>query len=93
MSQRLNQFLGDTPFRVLVRLLALSFIVGLVLSVIGLHPFEIFEWMERVVQRIYNMGFDVIREAFEYLFLGALIVVPVFLIMRLMKMTNRRSGG
>ena len=93
MSQRLNQFLGDTPFRVLIRLLALSFIVGLVLSVIGLHPFEIFEWMERVVQRIYNMGFDVIREAFEYLFLGALIVVPVFLIMRLVKATNRRGGG
>ena len=93
MSQRLNQFLGDTPFRVLIRLLALSFIVGLVLSVIGLHPFEIFEWIERVAQRIYNMGFDVIREAFEYLFLGALIVVPVFLIMRLMKATNRRSGG
>ncbi|HSM40858.1 MAG TPA: DUF6460 domain-containing protein [Afifellaceae bacterium] len=93
MSQRLNQFLGDTPFRVLIRLLALSFIVGLVLSVIGLHPFEIFEWVERVAQRIYNMGFDVIREAFNYLFLGALIVVPVFLIMRLMKATNRRSGG
>ncbi len=93
MSQRVNQFLGDTPFRVLIRLLALSFVVGLVLSVIGLHPFEIFEWMERVVQRIYNMGFDVIREAFEYLFLGALIVVPVFLIMRLVKVTNRRSGG
>lgn len=93
MSQRLNQFLGDTPVRVLVRLLALSFIVGLVLSVIGLHPLEIFEWMERVVQRIYNMGFDVIREAFEYLFLGALIVVPVFLIMRLMKASGRRGGG
>ncbi len=93
MSQRVNQFLGDTPFRVLIRLLALSFVVGLVLSVIGLHPFEIFEWMERVVQRIYNMGFDIIREAFEYLFLGALIVVPVFLIMRLLKATNRRSGG
>ena len=93
MSQRLNQFLGDTPFRVLIRLLALSFIVGLVLSVIGLHPFEIFEWIERVAQRIYDMGFDVIREAFEYLFLGALIVVPVFLIMRLMKASGRRSGG
>ena len=93
MSQRLNQFLGDTPVRVLVRLLALSFIVGLVLSVIGLHPFEIFEWIERVAQRIYNMGFDVIREAFNYLFLGALIVVPVFLIMRLMKASGRRSGG
>jgi hypothetical protein len=93
MSQRVNQFLGDTPGRVLIRLLALSFVVGLVLSAINLDPLQIFSWMQRVVQRIYNMGFDVIREAFEYLFLGALIVVPVFLIMRLVKATNRRGGG
>jgi len=38
MSARLNQFLGDTPFRVFIRLLALSFIVGLVLSAIGPAP-------------------------------------------------------
>lgn len=93
MSARMNQFLGDTPLRVAVRLLALSFIVGLVLSVIGLHPFEIIQWIERLVRRIYEMGFDVIREAFNYLILGAIIVVPIFLIMRLMKVSNRRSGG
>lgn len=93
MSARLNQFLGDTPFRVLIRLLALSFVVGLVLSVIGLHPFEIFDWLERLARRIYEMGFEVFERAFNYLFLGALVVVPVFLIMRLMKMGSRRSGG
>jgi len=93
MSARLNQFLGDTPVRVAVRLLALSFIVGLVLSVIGLHPLEILQWIERVVRRIYEMGFDVIHEAISYLVLGAIIVVPVFLIMRLMKVSGKRSGG
>ena len=93
MSQRLNQFLGDTPFRVLVRLLVLSFVVGLILSVIGLHPLEIFEWVQRLVNRIYQMGFDVFREAFSYLFLGALIVVPIFLIMRFMKLGSRNRGG
>ena len=93
MSQRLNQFLGDTPFRVLVRLLVLSFVVGLILSVLGLHPFEIFEWLQRLVNRIYQMGFDVFKEAFNYLFLGALIVVPIFLIMRFMKLGSRGRGG
>jgi len=91
MSARLNQFLGDTPFRVFIRLLALSFIVGLVLSAIGLRPFEIIQWFERLVRRIYEMGFDVIREAADYLILGAVIVVPVFLVMRLMKISNRRG--
>ncbi len=91
MSVNLNRFLGDTPFRVFVRLLVLSFIVGLVLSVIGLHPLEIFDWLERLVSRIYEMGFEAVREALRYLFLGALIVVPVFLVMRLFKM-GRRGG-
>ena len=91
MSSRLNRFLGDTPFRVFVRLLVLSFIVGLVLSVIGLHPLEIFNWLERLVTRIYEMGFDALREALRYLLLGALVVVPVFLVMRLIKLGNR--GG
>ncbi len=91
MSARLNQFLGDTPFRVLVRLLVLSFIVGLVLSAVGLHPLEIFDWLKRLVDRIYEMGFEAVREGIRYLFLGALIVVPIFLIMRLIKMGNRRG--
>ena len=91
MSDRLNQFLGDTPFRVLVRLLVLSFIVGLILSAIGLHPLEIFDWLERMVVRIYEMGFEAIREGFRYLFLGALIVVPVFLLMRVLKVGKRRG--
>ena len=91
MSVRLNQFLGDTPARILVRLLVLSFIVGLVLSAIGLHPLEIFDWMERFVVRIYEMGFEAVREGLRYLFLGALIVVPIFLITRLIKMGNRRG--
>jgi len=43
------------------------------------------------VRRIYEMGFDVIREAADYLILGAVIVVPVFLVMRLMKISNRRG--
>ncbi len=91
MSDRVNRFLGDTPFRVLIRLLVLSFIVGLVLSAIGLHPLEIFDWLERFVVRIYEMGFEAVREGIRYLVLGALIVVPIFLIMRLLKMSNRRG--
>lgn len=92
MSQRVNQFLGDTPLRVFVRLLVLSFVVGLILSAIGLHPFEIFDWLGNIAERIYQMGFDVFREAFKYLMLGALIVVPVFLIMRFMKIGSNRGG-
>ena len=42
MSPNLTRFLGDTPFRVFIRLLVLSFIVGLVLATLEIHPLEIF---------------------------------------------------
>jgi len=90
MSGRLTQFLGDTPLRVFARLLVLSFIVGLVLSVLNIHPFQIYDWVERLVWRIYDMGFEFFEDALQYLVVGALIVVPVFIVMRLLKLGGRR---
>jgi hypothetical protein len=92
MSQRLTRFLGDTPARVFVRLLVLSFIVGLVLSALNIRPWQIYRWIERAIRRIYDMGFAVFQEAFEYLVIGALIVVPVFLVMRLLKLGGGRRA-
>ncbi len=90
MSQRLNRFLGDTPLRVALRLLVLSFVVGLVLSVFNIRPVQIYRWVENVVWRIYDMGFGFLEEAVEYLVIGALIVVPVFLVVRLLKLGGGR---
>jgi hypothetical protein len=91
MSERLARFLGDTPLRVFVRLLVLSFIVGLVLSALNIHPFDVFFWIERLFRRIYDMGFAFLGDALEYLLLGALIVVPIFLLMRVLKLGGRRA--
>ncbi|MGH6922258.1 MAG: DUF6460 domain-containing protein [Propylenella sp.] len=93
MSQRLTRFLGDTPLRVAVRLLVISFVVGLVLAALNIHPFQIYESVERLIRRIYNMGFAFFTDAFDYLIAGAIIVVPLFILMRLFKIggSMRRS--
>lgn len=89
MSGRLTRFLGDTPLRVAVRLLVLSFIVGLVLSALDIRPWDVWRWVERLVERIYNMGFEFFANAFDYFVAGALIVVPIFIVMRLLKLGGR----
>lgn len=89
MSGRLTQFLGDSPARVLFRLLVLSFVVGLVLSTLNLHPLQVWNWLERLVLGIWNMGFAALEQALGYLLLGALVVVPVFLVMRLLRLGGR----
>ena len=86
MSGRLTRFLGDTPLRVFIRLVVLSFVVGLVLSALDIDPVEILWWIELLAERAWSMGFAFFGNALEYLIIGALIVVPIFLLMRLLKL-------
>ena len=89
MSGGLSRFLGDTPLRVGVRLLVFSFIVGLVMSALDIRPWQIWLWARHLVERIYNMGFAFFADALEYLIAGAMIVVPLFIIMRLLRLGGR----
>ena len=88
--QSLTRFLGDTPLRIAIRLVVLSFIVGLGLSALGIRPYDVYEWVRRALLRIYDMGFDIFANSFSYLVAGALIVVPLFLLSRLFKLGGRR---
>jgi hypothetical protein len=84
MSDGLTRVLGGSPLAVVVRLILLSVLVGVVLSVLGLNPLNIFESFRALVQGIWNMGFDAVRWLWGYFLLGAVIVIPVWLIMRLL---------
>jgi hypothetical protein len=74
---------GGSPLGVLGRLILVSILVGVVLSALGLDPFDIFRSVERLFRSIWDMGFDAIRWVWGYFLLGAVLVVPVWLIMRL----------
>ena len=85
MSDVVSRFFGGPPLWVLARLALLSILVGVVLSVFGLDPFNILASLERFVQSIWNMGFDAVRWVWGYFLLGAVIVIPIWLIVRLAK--------
>ena len=80
----LTKFLGDTPLRVFLKLLVVSFLVGVVLSAVGWSPFELLEWAQDALLRVWNMGFAAIDRFAQYLLLGAAIVIPAFILLRLL---------
>ena len=80
-----NRFFGGSPLSVLVRLILLSILVGVILSAIGLDPFDIWRSIERLFRSIWNMGWDAIDWAWRYFLLGAVIVVPIWIVVRLAK--------
>jgi hypothetical protein len=80
-----HRFFGGPPLAVAGRLIMLSILVGVILAAVGLDPWNIIESVERLIQQIWNMGFDAVRWLWRYFLLGAVIVVPIWLLVRLAK--------
>lgn len=81
-----NNFLGDSIWRVFLKLLVASLLLGIVLATLGLSPRDIYQRAFQFVQSIWDLGFDAIIRFGDYIMLGAAIVVPIFIVMRLLKM-------
>jgi hypothetical protein len=82
-NDTVTRIFGGSPLGVLVRLILVSILVGVILSALGLDPLDIFESLTRLVRNIWDSGFDAIRWLWGYFLLGAVIVIPIWLIMRL----------
>ena len=79
----LYRFLGGTPLTVAFRLVLLSILVGVVLAAIGFDPWNIVNSIRLLFQRIWDLGFDAINGLWRYFLLGAVIVIPIWLLSRL----------
>ena len=83
MAENVNRFLGGSPLGVLVKLVLLSIVIGVVLQALGLDPWDIFTSIRRLFRNIWEMGFDAIRWLWGYFLLGAVVVIPIWLLMRI----------
>ena len=85
----MERFFGGNPALVLLRLALLSLIVGVMLAALGFSPYEIIDSIARLVERIYHLGFEAVEKAIRYFLLGAVIVFPIWLVVRLFKFAGR----
>ena len=84
------RFLGGSPAAVFLRLILLSFLVGALLMWLDIRPQDVLFAFERFVRRVWALGFDAIRDSADYVVAGALIVVPVWFVVRLLNMRSLR---
>jgi hypothetical protein len=90
MSNGFNRFLGGSPLAVLGKLVLLSILIGVVLSALGLDPWNIVESVRRVFRSIWDMGFDAVHWLWSYFLLGAVLVIPIWLILRIVRAPKGR---
>ncbi|MCD7108553.1 DUF6460 domain-containing protein [Rhizobium sp. DKSPLA3] len=84
MADGVNRFLGDTPGRVIVKLLVLSLVVGFLMTVFGWTPYGIFRGIRDFFVDLWYTGFAALGDVGEYLLIGAAVVIPVFIVLRLL---------
>lgn len=87
----MERFFGGNPGLVLLRLVILSLIVGVVLAALGFSPYDIIQNLQDIAYRIYDMGFAAVEKAFRYFLLGAVIVFPIWIVMRVFKLLGRET--
>jgi hypothetical protein len=86
----LSRFLGGSPLAVVFRLVLLSVLVGVVLAAIGFDPWNILHSIRMLFQRLWDLGFDAVNWVWRYFLLGAVIVIPIWLLSRLFSTPRRR---
>jgi hypothetical protein len=84
------RFFGGPPLAVVAKLVLLSIVVGLILSVLGLDPRDLLGSLRRLVSHIWEMGFEIVEWVWGYLILGAAVVLPIWLIVRLVRAPQGR---
>jgi len=85
-----RRLLGDTVGRTIIKLVVVSLIVGALMSVFGLAPLDIWFGLRDFVVSVWNSGWAALGRFGDWLILGASIVVPLFILARLLSYRSER---
>ncbi|OXT01668.1 hypothetical protein B7H23_01500 [Notoacmeibacter marinus] len=84
MAGSVQRFLGDSPLRVALKLIIISFIVGVFMHYFGVTPLEVIDRFVGMIEWAWQNGYEALASFASYFIIGAVVVVPIFLIVRLM---------
>ncbi len=79
----MERFFGGSPPVVILKLAIASVIIGVVLSFFGFNVATLYDAILRLADWISSLGFDAVKTVARYLILGAIVVVPLWLLSRI----------
>ena len=84
----LRRFLGGSPTGVFLRLLFLSILVGAFMAMLGLTPARLFWHVYDSARALIDLGLATFHDFGGWLLAGAVVVVPLWLISRLLAVSR-----
>ncbi len=86
----LTRVFGGSPLGVLLRLALLCVIVGLILDQLDLDAFQLFRHAIRALEEMLANSADLLRALGHYFLIGAMVVIPVWIVMRILRVGGGR---
>ena len=86
-----HRLIGGSPLTVLVRLAAVSLLVGATMSWLGIDAADLIYDLQRTVVHLYGTGFAALHDVGRTALAGAAVVVPVWLVLRALSYRGGRS--
>ncbi|MCB2055302.1 MAG: hypothetical protein KDE35_13795 [Geminicoccaceae bacterium] len=68
-----------------VKLLLASLVVGMALAWLDMDPMDLLSWVRDNLQDVFGNAADWVQWSVKYVLLGAVIVVPVWLVLYLLR--------
>jgi len=79
----MEKFFGGPVLYVILRLALISLVLGVVLAAFNLDAFALVHKLRELIRYAYDLGFDAFIWIGDYFLLGAVIVFPIWLVLRL----------
>ncbi|MBV9077211.1 MAG: integrase [Methylobacteriaceae bacterium] len=81
---RLERFFGGPPVLAILKIAFLSLIVGAIMAGLGLSPRALLQFGMEGFRALVDGGLDAVRHVGGYLITGAVIVVPLWVLSRIL---------
>lgn len=88
----MERFFGGNPLSVILKLAVICVIVGIALRALGVNPADLLRGIPDIIRALSDFGWGWVETAFQYFILGAIIVVPIWVIIRLLKFISGDGG-
>ncbi|WP_342359103.1 DUF6460 domain-containing protein [Terrarubrum flagellatum] len=80
----LSRFMGGSPGGVIFRLILASILVGALMALLGLDPEGLVNRVLQMVRGVFSLGWGAVDQVVRWLIYGAVIVVPIWFVARLL---------
>jgi hypothetical protein len=89
----MDRVFGGPIIITLLKLAAMSLLVGLVFAAFGIDPLDLWRNFGSTIREAWTLAFDALQWSLQYMILGAIVVLPLWILYRLLTAITGRTKG